>query len=77
MEAALVTEAVYALRNPLGGPASMLEEAANRVRAGEDFHAVLGDYGLADGERTEKLEAFVAKVRASKRRVCGEHGPVD
>ena len=36
----------YAAKNPLGGPASMFEVMAERIRAGEDYAAVLADYGL-------------------------------
>ena len=36
----------YAEKNPLGGPARIFEAMAERVRAGEDFHAVLADFGL-------------------------------
>lgn len=36
----------YARRNPLGGPAKVFEAMAARIRAGEDYYAVLEDYGL-------------------------------
>ena len=37
----------YAERNPLGGPAKVFDAIAERLRAGEEYHAVLADYGLA------------------------------
>jgi hypothetical protein len=39
--------AAYAKANPLGGPATMFETIAGRIRAGEEFYAVLADYGLS------------------------------
>jgi len=36
----------YAKDNPLGGPAKMFEAIASRIRAGEDYYAVLDDYDL-------------------------------
>lgn len=56
---ALLAAAKYEEANPLGGPATMLEAAAGRIRAGEDFHEVLADYGLLarqEGEDTERLD---------------------
>lgn len=47
---ALLASQQYAEANPLGGPASMLEAAARRIRAGEDFHEVLADYDLHSGD---------------------------
>ena len=38
--------ASYAAANPLGGPASMFETIASRLRAGEDYQAVLDNYGV-------------------------------
>ena len=32
--------------NPLGGPAKVFDAVADRIRAGEDLHDVLADYGL-------------------------------
>jgi hypothetical protein len=39
--------AAHAEANPLGGPATMFETIAGRIRAGEEFYAVLADYGLS------------------------------
>lgn len=36
----------YAKANPLGGPARVFEAMAARIRAGEDYYAVLDDYGF-------------------------------
>lgn len=36
----------YELRNPLGGPASMFRMMASRIEAGENYDAVLADYGF-------------------------------
>ena len=36
----------YEAANPLGGPARMFEAIAERIRAGEDYYAVLADYGV-------------------------------
>lgn len=36
----------YLKKNPLGGPAKVFEMMASRIRAGEDYHDVLKDYGL-------------------------------
>ena len=48
LEAAIAAPAKrYAERNPLGGPAVIFDAMADRVRAGEDFYAVLADHGFA------------------------------
>ena len=36
----------YAASNPLGGPARMFNCIAERIRSGEDYYAVLADYGV-------------------------------
>lgn len=36
----------YDRDNPLGGPAKMFDAIAERIRAGEDYHEVLRDYGV-------------------------------
>lgn len=36
----------YRKKNPLGGPAKMFDAIADRIRAGEEYHAVLRDYNL-------------------------------
>lgn len=48
--------AKYATTNPLGGPATMFEVIASRLRAGEDYQAVMDDYGirLEAGELPER-----------------------
>lgn len=43
---AYATPEAYAAVNPMGGPAVIFEAMAKRIRAGEDFYAVLDDYGL-------------------------------
>ena len=35
----------YRERNPLGGPAKVFDAMASRIRAGENYYAVLDDYG--------------------------------
>lgn len=45
----LYTNPEYAKRNPLGGPAKMFDAIASRIRAGEDYHEVLRDYGVRVG----------------------------
>ena len=45
----------YAERNPLGGPATVFDAIAERLRAGEEYHAVLADYGLAVSARAVNL----------------------
>lgn len=55
----------YEQANPLGGPATMFDTIARRIRAGEPYDEVLADYGLAraaeagdkDGERYRFLRA--------------------
>ena len=37
----------YAKANPLGGPASMFRAIAERIEAGEEYWAVLRDYGVS------------------------------
>ena len=41
----------YKKANPLGGPATMFETIARRIRAGEDHHSVLVDYGVTVSQR--------------------------
>lgn len=63
---ALLAAAKYEEANPLGGPATMLEAAARRIRAGEDFHEVLADYGLLarqEGEDWLPIESAPKKGR--------------
>lgn len=48
--AASLPSAAYTAKNPLGGPAAMFRTIAERLEAGEDYAAVLADYGL----RSEK-----------------------
>ena len=46
----------YAAANPLGGPATMFEAIARRLRAGEDYQAVLDDYGVrVDGLAARRM----------------------
>lgn len=63
---ALLAAAKYEEANPLGGPATMLEAAARRIRAGEDFHEVLADYALLarqEGEGWLPIESAPKKGR--------------
>lgn len=41
----------YESANPLGGPARMFEAIAERIRSGEDYYAVLADYGVTVEEK--------------------------
>ncbi|MGH9369694.1 MAG: hypothetical protein ACRD3M_18740 [Thermoanaerobaculia bacterium] len=38
--------AAYRKANPLGGPAKMFRAIAERLEAGEDYWAVMQDYGI-------------------------------
>lgn len=59
----------YRAANPLGGPAAMFRTIAERLEAGEDYQAVLADYGLAHSERaTPSLTAREALEEAA--RIC-------
>ncbi len=42
----LGAKAEYERQNPLGGPATMFEVIASRIRAGEPLDEVMRDYGL-------------------------------
>ena len=57
----------YAKANPLGGPASMFRAIAERIEAGEEYWAVLRDYGVSLGNpsgqaTTEASENFPAEA---------------
>lgn len=41
----------YEAANPLGGPARMFEAIAERIRSGENYYAVLADYGVTVEEK--------------------------
>ena len=41
----------YEAANPLGGPARMFDAIAERIRAGEEYHSVLADYGVTVEEK--------------------------
>lgn len=47
LEAELAAAKKYAVKNPLGGPATMFDTIAARIRAGEPVARVLDDYDLA------------------------------
>jgi hypothetical protein len=36
----------YRKANPFGGPAKVFDAMASRIRAGDDYHEVLKDYGF-------------------------------
>ncbi len=57
LRAALAAADEYERKNPLGGPASVFRAAAERIEAGEDYDAVLRDYGLAHVDEREALAA--------------------
>jgi hypothetical protein len=38
----------YTDRNPLGGPAKVFDAMANAIRAGDDYHSVLRQYGFSE-----------------------------
>ena len=38
----------YESANPLGGPAKVFDAMANAIRAGDEYHAVLRQYGFAE-----------------------------
>lgn len=41
----------YAEKNSLGGPAKVFDAMANAIRAGDDYHAVLRQYGYAEAQK--------------------------
>lgn len=45
--AAAPAASAYEARNPLGGPATMFEAIASRLRAGEEYWSVMADYGIS------------------------------
>ena len=47
VEQALERIKVYQHKNPLGGPAKVFEAMAACIRAGDDYHRVLAEYGFA------------------------------
>ena len=53
-----------AVANPLDGPATMFEAIARRLRAGEDYQAVLEDYGVRIDEPplAARIEAVCATL---------------
>ncbi len=53
---ALARSDAYAYANPFGGPASVFRAAAERIEAGEDYDAVLIDYGLLRERRADMLD---------------------
>ena len=46
VDAAIERIRVYQHKNPLGGPAKVFEAMADCIRAGDDYHAVLAEYGF-------------------------------
>jgi hypothetical protein len=52
----------YAAKNPLGGPARVFEVIADRIRAGEDYYAVLEDYDLCVRQALPANARAVAEV---------------
>ena len=46
VDAALERILVYQHKNPLGGPAKVFEAMAECIRAGDDYYAVLAEYGF-------------------------------
>ena len=53
----------YRQKNPLGGPAKVFDAMADRVRAGEDYYAVLRDYGFYTAEQLKAAERDAARYR--------------
>lgn len=53
----------YRKANPLGGPATMFRTIAGRLEAGEDYYAVLEDYGLVHSESAPSVRAVTEEVR--------------
>ncbi len=56
LRSALAGYQEYADGNPLGGPASIFDAIAERIRAGEDYDAVLHDYGITHERRKDCIE---------------------
>ena len=57
----------YAAANPLGGPARIFDAMAERVRAGEDFYAVLADYGFCETKQLEIFRAALIDIKDGRR----------
>ena len=45
----------YEQANPLGGPAKVFAAMADAIRAGDDYHAVLRQYGYAEAQQQEPV----------------------
>ena len=66
--------ATYAKANPLGGPANTFDAIAQRIRAGEEYHAVLADYDLQHvslaREQQGALREDAARYRVIRSKLC-------
>ena len=56
--------AYYAAKNPLGGSARVFEVMAERIRAGEDYDAVLADYDLHRRSSARAVAEKCAEIAA-------------
>ena len=45
----------YEQANPLGGPAKVFQAMADAIRAGDDYHSVLRQYGYAEAQQQEPV----------------------
>ena len=45
----------YQQANPLGGPAKVFDAMADAIRAGDDYHAVLRQYGYIEAQQQEPV----------------------
>ena len=54
-------EQAYKQANPLGGPAKVFDAMANAIRAGDDYHAVLRQYGFAEQQEPVQQEPEIVE----------------
>ena len=47
----------YAEKNSLGGPAKVFDAMADAIRAGDDYHAVLRQYGFVEAQKQEPVSS--------------------
>jgi len=52
----------YAEKNSLGGPAKVFDAMADAIRAGDDYHAVLRQYGFVEAQKQEPVLCINPKV---------------
>jgi hypothetical protein len=63
----------YSGENPLGGPAKVFNAMADAIRAGDDYHAVLRQYGFAEATSVQEKVAVELKRIAQESPVNGNN----